>query len=153
MLLQHSTQEPQRGKSSWLDEKNSENTRDGQISMKQLDADSMVVSGERGDPVVEEALFTESLRTLIAVTLAYRLNHVAPKLPSAKSTSVGNENKSDGRAGEDSSRPKSLSISALAPAQMAALIAGLPGGETLANGGNVDSVSPVNAHSLGKVIQ
>ncbi len=73
LLLQHSNQEPQRRESSWLDEETSEDTRDAKSLTKQLDADPVVVLGRRGEPLVEEALFTEPLHTLIAATLAYRL--------------------------------------------------------------------------------
>jgi hypothetical protein len=94
---------------------------------KQAAPDQAAPDATRGDPAIEEALFTEPLHTLAATALANRLAHAAPRLASANHVLDGSQESAQGPASEDSSIPSALWISAAAPAQMAALVAGLPG--------------------------
>ncbi|HTU19921.1 MAG TPA: hypothetical protein VMG10_17795 [Gemmataceae bacterium] len=95
----------------------------------------------RGDPAVEGVLFNDPLQTLAAAAQANGLDPATPRLANAKHSLAGKENKVEGPAAEDSRIPSSLWISALAPAQMAALVAGMPGVGAPANAGNLGSVA------------
>lgn len=98
----------------------------------------------RGDSNYEEALFTEPLHTLEAAILANRRDHSAFRLDNAKHSLASNETQADESASQDHSIAAPLWISALAPAQMAALVVGLPGVSPPATGGEMSISSAVS---------
>jgi len=108
---------------------------------EQTDPEEAAPNAVRGDPATEESLFTNPLHTLTATILANRLSHTAANLPNGKHTLIEEANMTDGGALEDNAIPSPLWISALAPAQMAALVAGLPGVGAPADGANMGSAA------------
>jgi len=128
----------------WSDEKALDNSEKEiapteQPVEEQTEPDEAAPPATRGDPATEEALFTDPLHTLTAAVLANQQDHAAPRFPNAKHILVEEAKSADGRDAEESAIPSSLWISALAPAQMAALVAGLPGVGAPADGADVGS--------------
>lgn len=101
---------------------------------EQADSEETVPGAVRGDPAIEDALFTDPLHTLIATIRANRLSYAAAKLPNGKHAIVEEANTTDGDASEENAIPSPLWLSALAPAQMAALVVGLSGVAPPTNG-------------------
>jgi hypothetical protein len=105
----------------------SEDTRDQNTEKTVPEKQAVREEAVPDDPALSDAVFTEPLLTLAAAAVANPRDQERHSL-------AGNENKVDQPASEDHSIPSPLVISALAPAQMAALVAGMPGVEAPTEG-------------------
>lgn len=123
----------------WIDDTGDKNEK-GKAPVEQSATDEAAPDLTRGDPAIEEALFTDPLHTLMATAQANRIAHAASQLPSAKHLLDSSANNTDG-AREDGGIPSSLWLSTLAPAQVAALVTGLPAVAAPAVGGEAGSGS------------
>jgi hypothetical protein len=139
-LLHQATKDHGQDERLWMDEgahdKNENQTApmEKPAEEEQTEPEEAALDWTRSDPAIEDALFSEPLHSLTAASVANHRNHAVPTLSSAKHAATSNENKMEGPAAEESSIPSSLWVSALAPAQMAALVAGMPGVEAPAQG-------------------
>lgn len=102
---------------------------DGEVPTKQADY----------DPAVEEALFSDLPYTLLVSNEAKSL--AAPWSSNGEDRQTSLMDSSDKGSAEENSIPTPLWLSALAPAQMAALVAGLPGVEAPAQDGEAGSAA------------
>jgi len=131
--FQQSTQRVQNGQGSDEDRAwQKENTGDQNEEKIVPDAKQPVREEDeselrRGDPAIENALFTELLPSLPREAGTNRLDLGVSERTNAKHIPDANENATNGSLSEDETIPSPLVISAVAPAQMAALVAGLPG--------------------------
>lgn len=124
------------GKDENQDDQNRANPAPAQ---KQFVTDEAEAELGRGDPVIENALFTEPVQALSATRMVDRLaqTKVSP-LSRARHSLSGNEDSVNGPASEDRALLSPLVISAVAPAQIAALVAGLPGVSPPASSGEAN---------------
>ena len=120
-LLQQSTKERGQDQQLGMDENAQEKSENKSAPTEKAEEEQPVpeevkLDLTRGDPAIEDALFSDPLHTL-----------------------AGKENKVERATAEENSIPSPLWISALAPAQMAALVVGLPGATAPSDGGNMAS--------------
>lgn len=129
--------------SQWLAEDAHEQNTEQLAPKEQSDHEEAVPDAVRGDPALDDPLFTEPVHTLAAAARADQRDHAAFRLSNTKHSLADTENKGGEPASQEQSIHAPLWLSALAPAQMAALVASLPGVSSPATGGEMSISSAV----------
>lgn len=127
-LIQHSIHDHERDQEDWRKENTWDQNEEKIVpDAKKSVQDESELDLRRGDPAIENALFTELMSSLPAQVGANRSALGVTERPNVNHEPDANENAMNSSLSENETIPSPLVISAIAPAQMAALVAGLPG--------------------------